>query len=112
MLCALFMLMFAGGWLINDILGIETSIWIGFTIEAILFLIFAGIAGLVAKKLVEKGSSPAPTMAIAEVMVTKETLSSSTPTTTVAAEEAKAHADPEAYTGIGEDKPEKPEVKA
>jgi hypothetical protein len=114
-LCALFMLMFAGGWLINDILGIETSIWIGFTIEAILFLIVAGIAALVAKRFVEKGSSPAPTMAIAEAMVTKETLSSPTPTATLAAEEAKAHADPVAYTGIGAegpDEPDKPEAKA
>lgn len=104
-LCALFMLMFAFGWLINDILGVETAIWAGFLIEAIIFLIIAAIAGIVAKKLVEKGSAPAPTMAIAEVKVTKETLSSSTPIATEAAEEAKAHADPVAYSGVGASKP-------
>jgi uncharacterized membrane protein YqjE len=90
-LCALFMLMFAFGWLINDILGVETAIWAGFLIEAILFLIIAVIAGLVAKKLVERGSAPAPTMAIEEAKVTKETLSSPTPTVTVAAAERRAH---------------------
>lgn len=90
-LCALFMLMFAFGWLINDILGVETAIWAGFLIEAVLFLIVAAIAGLVAKKLVEKGSAPAPTMAIAEAKVTKETLSSSEPAQTVEHAEARAH---------------------
>jgi Fe2+ transport system protein B len=91
-LCALFMLMFAFGWLINDLLGVTTAIWAGFLIEAILFLVIAAIAGLVAKKLVEKGSSPVPTMAIAEVQVTKETLSSDHPTQTVEQAEARAHA--------------------
>jgi hypothetical protein len=90
-LCALFMLMFAFGWLINDILGVTTAIWAGFLIEAILFLIVAAIAGLVAKKLVEKGSAPAPTMAIAEIKVTKETLSSPEPTVAVEEAEARAH---------------------
>jgi uncharacterized membrane protein YqjE len=82
-LCALFMLMFAFGWLINDILGVTTAIWAGFLIEAILFLIIAAIAGLVAKRFVEQGSAPVPSMAIAEIQVTKETLSSSDPTAAV-----------------------------
>lgn len=89
-LCALFMLMFAFGWLINDLLGVTTAIWAGFLIEAILFLVVAAIAGLVAKKLVERGSAPVPTMAIAEAQVTKEALSSDNPTQAVEQAEARA----------------------
>ena len=73
-LCALGMLMFFGAFLINDILGVETAIWAGFLIEAIIFLLIAAAAGFFAKKAIEKGSSPAPTMAISEVKETKDIL--------------------------------------
>ncbi len=75
MLCAFGMLMFFFAFLINDILGVETAIWAGFLIEAVIFLIIAAIAGFVAKKAIEKGSAPTPTMAIEEAKLTKETLS-------------------------------------
>jgi hypothetical protein len=73
-LLALAMLMHAGAWLINDLLGIETAVWVGFALEALLFLILAGIAGLIAYRAVQKGSPPKPSMAIEEAKVTKETL--------------------------------------
>lgn len=71
---ALAMLMHAIAWLINDIVGIEGSIWVGFAIEAAIWLIVAGIAGMIAYRLVQKGSPPKPAMAIEEAKETKETL--------------------------------------
>jgi len=74
LLAAGIMLMFAVAWLINDILGIEGSIWVGFAIEAGVLIILAAIAGLIAKSLFGKVESPTPDMAIEELKETKETL--------------------------------------
>ena len=73
-LMALAMIMHAVAWGINDILGIETAVWAGFLIEAVLLLIIAAGAGLVAYKSVKKGTPPMPEMAIEEVKETKSTL--------------------------------------
>lgn len=74
LLAAGIMLMFAIAWLINDILGIEGSVWVGFAIEAGILVILAAIAGLVAKKLFGEVESPAPEMAIEELKETRDTL--------------------------------------
>ena len=74
LLAAGIMLMFAIAWLINDILGIEGSVWVGFAIEAGVLIILAAIAGLIAKSLFGKVESPTPDMAIEELKETKETL--------------------------------------
>jgi uncharacterized membrane protein YqjE len=71
---ALVMLMFAFAWLINDLLGVESAIWVGFAIEAALLVVLAAIAGLVAKKLFGSVESPTPDMAIEELKETKDTL--------------------------------------
>lgn len=73
-LLALAMLMHSIAWLINDLLGIEGSVWVGFGIEALLWLIVAGVAGLIAYKAVKKGAPPVPAMAIEEAKQTKATL--------------------------------------
>lgn len=73
-LMALAMIMHAVAWGINDLLGVETAIWAGFAIEALLLLIVAAIAGFVAYKTVMKGTPPTPEMAIEEIKQTKETL--------------------------------------
>ena len=73
-LMALAMIMHAVAWGINDILGIETAVWAGFLIEAVLLLIIAAGAGLVAYKSVKKGTPPMPEMAIEEAKETKSTL--------------------------------------
>lgn len=73
-LLALAMLMHAIAWGINDVLGIEGSIWVGFLIETFIWLIVAAIAGLVAYRFVQKGSPPKPAMAIEEAKETKATL--------------------------------------
>lgn len=76
-LAALAMLLHAFAWLINDLLGVDGSIWVGFAIEALIWLIVAAIAGLIAQKLVKKGSPPKPAMAIEEAKQTKATLGKS-----------------------------------
>ena len=73
-LLGLAMLMHAIAWLINDILGIESAVWIGFGIEALLWFIVAGVAGFIAYKAVKKGTPPKPNMAIEEAKETKATL--------------------------------------
>jgi hypothetical protein len=74
LLAALLMLLFAFAYLINDLLGIEGSIWVGFAIEAAIWIVVAVIAALVAKKLLSEVESPTPDMAIEELKETKETL--------------------------------------
>ena len=74
LLAALTMLLFAFAFLINDLLGIEGSVWVGFAIEALIWIIVAGIAALIAKTLFGKVESPTPDMAIEELKETKETL--------------------------------------
>jgi H+/Cl- antiporter ClcA len=71
---ALVMLLQAGAWLINDLLGIESAIWVGFLIVAIVLLLAAAGAGLLAYRAMQKGAPPKPEMAIEEAKVTKETL--------------------------------------
>jgi H+/Cl- antiporter ClcA len=71
---ALVMLLQAGAWLINDILGIESAIWVGFLLVAVLLLLAAAGAGLFAYRAMQKGAPPKPEMAIEEAKVTKETL--------------------------------------
>ena len=74
LLAALAMALQAGAWLWNDILGIESAIWVGFLLQTVLFLILAAIAGFAAYRAMQKGSPPAPQMAIEEAKVTVETL--------------------------------------
>ncbi len=73
-LMALAMLMHAVAWAINDVLGIESAVWVGFLIEAAFWLLVAGLAGLFAYKSVKKGTPPTPDMAIEEMKETKATL--------------------------------------
>lgn len=71
-LLALAMLMHAFAWMINDL--IDGAIWVGFLVEAILFLIIAAGAGFFAYKAVQKNSQLKPTMAIEEAKLTRESL--------------------------------------
>ena len=73
-LMALAMIMHAVAWGINDLLGVETAVWAGFAIEAVLLLIIAAGAGFFAYKSVKKGTPPTPEMAIEEIKETKATL--------------------------------------
>ncbi len=72
-LLGLAMFMHAFAWLLND-LFFEDSVWLGFLVEALLWFIIAGIAGLFAYRSVKAGAPPVPSMAIEEGKEIRETL--------------------------------------
>jgi hypothetical protein len=72
LLLFLAMLMHAIAWLLND-LFFEDTIWLGFLVEALFWLLIAGLAGLVAYRSIQSGAPPTPDMAIEEAKLTKET---------------------------------------
>jgi uncharacterized membrane protein YqjE len=67
------MLMHAFAWLLND-LFFEDNVWIGFAIEALIWFVIAGVAGLFAYRAFRAGAPPAPTMAIEEAKEIRQTL--------------------------------------
>jgi uncharacterized membrane protein YqjE len=71
-------------WGINDLLDVETALWVGFLIVAGVILLLGLITGLVAMRYVKKGSPPTPQLAIEEAQLIKGTLTSS-PSTAVGA---------------------------
>jgi uncharacterized membrane protein YqjE len=81
---ALIYLVEALAWGINDVLDVSTAVWVGFLIAGGLILLIGIIAGLIAMRLVKKGSPPTPQLAIEEAQLIKGTLTSS-PSTAVGA---------------------------
>ena len=69
---ALILFMHGVAWTINDL--IFDNFWAGFFIEAFLFLVIAGIAGLIAKNAFQKGAPPTPDLAIEEAKRTRAVL--------------------------------------
>jgi hypothetical protein len=75
LLLFLAMLMHAIAWLLNDLFFGDT-VWLGFLVEALVWLAIAGIAGLVAYRAFQAGAPPTPDLAIEEAKLTKETFES------------------------------------
>ncbi len=73
----LILLMHSFAWLLND-LFFGDNFWLGFLIEAVLFFVTAGLAGLFAYRAVQAGAPPVPAMAIEEGKRIKQTLESGT----------------------------------
>jgi hypothetical protein len=73
-LFALYMLLFAIGFVLVDIFGFESTVWPGFLIGTGLFLVFAAIAGYVAYRFVQKGTPPTPELAIEEAKETRRAI--------------------------------------
>ena len=76
---AVFALIYLGhalAWAINDILDVETAIWAGYLITGVLILLLGVIAGLIAVRLIKKGSPPKPALAIEEAQLIRGTLTS------------------------------------
>jgi uncharacterized membrane protein YqjE len=80
---ALIYLVEALAWGINDILDVTTAVWTGFLISGALILLIGLIAGLIAMRLVKKGSPPTPQMAIEEAQLIKGTLTSASASTEI-----------------------------
>jgi uncharacterized membrane protein YqjE len=74
-LLALAMIMHGVAWLLNDLL-FEDDVWAGFLVEAAVFLVFAGIGGLIAYRSFKRGAPPTPEMAIEEAKEIKATFGS------------------------------------
>jgi hypothetical protein len=67
---ALILVMEGIAWLLNEEV-FDGKTWPGFFIEAAVFLLIAGVAGLVAYKAVQAGAPPIPEQAIEEAKRTK-----------------------------------------
>jgi uncharacterized membrane protein YqjE len=81
-LFGLIYLLEALAWLIWDILeGDVNSPWLGFLIVAAALFLFGAIAGLLAARLLKRGSPPTPQMAIEEAQLIKETVTTAHPAT-------------------------------
>lgn len=70
---ALILAMHGIAWAISEAF-FDDKVWPGFFIEAALFLLIAGIAGLIAYRAVRKGAPPVPEQAIEEARRTRATL--------------------------------------
>ena len=90
-LFALIYLLHALSWGLWDVIGGSDDFWLGFLITGALILVIGVIAGLIAMRLIKRGTPPAPQMAIEEGKLIKATLTAdpaATPTGAVAARQA------------------------
>jgi uncharacterized membrane protein YqjE len=75
---ALVYLLHALSWSLWEVLGNESNFWLGFLITGVLILILGAIAGLIAMRLIKKGTPPKPELALEEAQLIKGTLTAST----------------------------------
>jgi uncharacterized membrane protein YqjE len=74
---ALFLVLVGFAWLLYYVLPVPTFAYFwGFFAMAAILLVLGALAGLVAAKVVKKGSPPVPTMAIEEARLIRETMGS------------------------------------
>jgi uncharacterized membrane protein YqjE len=69
---SLLLVMHGVAWLLNDL--VFDNLWLGFFVEAALFLLIGAIAVLVAVRAIKKGAPPTPDLAIEEAKLTRERL--------------------------------------
>ena len=74
---ALIYLLHALSWGIWELIGVGEGPWLGFLITGVLVLVLGAIAGIIAMRLIKKGSPPTPQMAIEEAQLIKGTLTAS-----------------------------------
>ena len=75
---ALIYLLHALSWGLWEVLGDDSDFWLGFLITGVLILILGVIAGLIAMRLIKKGTPPKPELALEEAQLIKGTLTAST----------------------------------
>jgi uncharacterized membrane protein YqjE len=80
---ALVYLLHALSWGIWEVIGGDSNFWLGFLVTGVLILILGGIAGLIAMRLIKKGSPPKPELALEEAQLIKGTLTASPASHTV-----------------------------
>jgi hypothetical protein len=69
---AVIMLLHTLAWLVNDLLDVGESVWIGFGIVTVFFVILGAIAGYLAYRAFKTGP-PTPDQAIEQARITRET---------------------------------------
>jgi len=69
---SLILLMHGIAWLLNDL--VFDNFWLGFLVEALLFMLIGAVAVLIAVRAFKKGAPPIPDQAIEEAKLTRETL--------------------------------------
>jgi uncharacterized membrane protein YqjE len=74
---ALIYLLHALSWGLWDLIGNESNFWLGFLITGVLILVLGVIAGLIAMRLIKKGTPPKPELALEEAQLIKGTLTAS-----------------------------------
>jgi uncharacterized membrane protein YqjE len=74
---ALILIMEGVAWLLNDL--VFDNFWLGFFVEAALFIVIGAIAVLVAVRAFKKGAPPTPDQAIEEAKLTRERLEKGQP---------------------------------
>jgi uncharacterized membrane protein YqjE len=75
---AVFALIYLGhslSWGLAEIFGMDSP-WLGYLIVGVLLIILGAIGGLIAKRMIQKGTPPTPQMAIEEAQLIKGTLTS------------------------------------
>jgi hypothetical protein len=71
---AFVMFLHALAWFIDDLLDVESAIWVGFAIVMGLLILLAALAGFVAFRWLRSGAPPTPDLAIEEAKRTREEL--------------------------------------
>jgi uncharacterized membrane protein YqjE len=74
---SLILVMEGVAWLLNDL--VFDNFWLGFFVEAGLFLVIGAVGGLIAYRALSKGAPPTPDLAIEEAKLTRERLEKSSP---------------------------------
>ncbi len=74
---ALILIMEGVAWLLNDL--VFDNFWLGFFVEAGLFLLIAAIGGWIAYRSLLKGAPPTPDLAIEQAKLTRERLEKGAP---------------------------------
>jgi uncharacterized membrane protein YqjE len=69
---SLILIMEGVAWLLNDL--VFDNFWLGFFVEAGLFIFIAAIAGLIAYRSLMMGAPPTPDLAIEQAKLTRERL--------------------------------------
>jgi len=69
---ALMLIMHGVAWLLNDL--VFDNFWLGFFVEAAVFLLIGGVAVLIAQRAFKRGAPPTPDLAIEEAKLTRERL--------------------------------------
>ena len=76
---ALIYLLHSLSWGLWDLFGSGAGPWLGYLITGVLILVLGLLAGLIAVRMIKKGSPPTPQMAIEEAQLIKGTLTASSP---------------------------------